>query len=401
VDVAIDAGRLARYDEAASPLDKMLLVGQWLSTDWLGFFAELRAHRPVFTTPMFTFVTRYTDVIEVLAQNEVFAMGYERFEPILGGPHMFTCESAETNWAERGQLRALIPSADVDRVREIAGRCADEALDAAAERGRIDLVGGLFRPVMLRVCAEYFGVPGPDPDRLWRWVRAAVRDLVNYVDDPEIRAAALAAGAELRVYLRGLLEHTGDDVLGRLNTLPAAMGLSAERRTVNAAFLPIGFLESGTASSANLVEQLLLRPSIREAAAAASGSPDFDRYVWEALRFNPFLKVISRVCRNDYRLGGTVIPAGSLVMVSLASAMFDERAVDDPEEFRLDRPAHVRLHFGFGPHQCLGTHPGAAMIAEAVRRLLARPGVRSLPPPEGAFVRQGGFPERFVVGLGR
>ena len=43
-----------------------------------------------------------------------------------------------------------------------------------------------------------------------------------------------------------------------------------------------------------------------------------------------------------------------------------------------------------GQHACLGVHPARAVICEAVRRLLLRPGVRLLPPPEGQVVRAGG-----------
>lgn len=41
------------------------------------------------------------------------------------------------------------------------------------------------------------------------------------------------------------------------------------------------------------------------------------------------------------------------------------------------------------------------MISEAVRRLVLRPGLRLLDPPEGAVVRDRDvFPDRFWLGLG-
>ena len=54
-----------------------------------------------------------------------------------------------------------------------------------------------------------------------------------------------------------------------------------------------------------------------------------------------------------------------------------------------------------GVYACLGVHPARVVICEAVRRLLLRPGVRLLPPPEGRIERSSGiFPDRFVLGLG-
>lgn len=97
----------------------------------------------------------------------------------------------------------------------------------------------------------------------------------------------------------------------------------------------------------------------------------------------------------------TVIPAGTFVLAAPASAMFDADVVAEPGDFRLDRPAHHHLFFGYGHHACLGVHPARVVICEAVRRLLLRPGVRLLPPPEGRIERSSGiFPDRFVLGLG-
>ncbi len=41
------------------------------------------------------------------------------------------------------------------------------------------------------------------------------------------------------------------------------------------------------------------------------------------------------------------------------------------------------------------------MISETVRRLLLRPGVRPLPPPDDVVVRDRGvFPDRFLLAIG-
>ena len=81
--------------------------------------------------------------------------------------------------------------------------------------------------------------------------------------------------------------------------------------------------------------------------------------------------------------------------------MFDADVVPEPDAFRLDRPGHHQLFFGYGHHACLGVHPARVVICETVRRLLLRPGVRLLPPPEGRIDRAAGiFPDRFVLGLG-
>ena len=89
------------------------------------------------------------------------------------------------------------------------------------------------------------------------------------------------------------------------------------------------------------VEQILLRPNIfQEALRAAQTNDDktFDKYVWEALRFNPINPLVFRLCEQDYTLASgtpreTKIPAKSIVFACTASAMFDATELVEPETF--------------------------------------------------------------------
>ncbi|MEU8247844.1 cytochrome P450 [Nonomuraea sp. NPDC048916] len=417
---------LERYDEALArdPMSAFGLVREWMRTDWRALFAELREQRPVFVTPAFTVVTRFADVTEVLSREEVFSVRAfgPRLDAALGGPFMLGRDATPMNWRDKGLMQVMLDPRDAAEVRALAGRIADELLDVASPNGRMEVVHGLFRHVALGVCAKYFGFPGPDPRTMSGWTRAIVTDgFANFLGDPEIQAASVRAGSEMLDYLRGELaerraalragRHLPDDVFSRLagTTLPAEIGLDDERILINMAGLPLGFVESAPGAMAEAVEQLLLRPQVLARAVEAAGDPDptlFDRYVWEALRFNPFFKLLPRLCERDYVLAAgtprsTMIPAGTFVLAAPASAMFDADVVAEPDEFRLDRPGHHQLFFGHGHHACLGVHPARGVVCETVRRLLLRPGVRLLPPPEGRIVRSNEiFPDRFVLGLG-
>ncbi|MEV3982687.1 cytochrome P450 [Nonomuraea sp. NPDC049758] len=421
VDQATTGGYLERYDQALAkdPISAFGLVREWMRTDWRSLFAELRERRPVFVTPAFTVVTRFADVTEVLAHEQVFSVRAfgPRLDAALGAPFMLGRDATPMNWREKGLMQLMLAPEDATGVRELTGRLADELLDAAEPDGRLEAVEGLFRPVALGVCARYFGVPGPGPRTLGHWTRAIVADgFANFLGDPELQAASVKAGAELVGYLRDLLaEHRAtlragrdlpDDVFARLvrASLPA---VSDDRIVINMAGLPLGFVESAPGAMAEAVEQLLLRPRALAEATAVAGDPErFDPYVWEALRFSPFFKLLPRLCERDHVLAAgtprsTVIPAGTFVLAAPASAMFDADVVPDPGEFRLDRPRHHRLFFGSGHHACLGVHVAEVVIAETVRRLLLRPGVRLLPPPEGRVERSLGiFPDAFALGLG-
>lgn len=396
------------------------LVSRWLRTEWRPFFRELREQRPVLRAPGFTLVSRFADVNEVLSRQRVFTVApyAPRMDPAVDGPFMLSRDDTPTNWREKGIMQAMLRPEDLPAVRDLAGRFADEALDETA--GRIDVVDQLGRYVPVRICQEHFGYSGADREAMYRWSRATQSDFFkNLQNDPAVHEASVRAGGEIREHLRSALEEKraalakdGDppqDTLSRLlrTQLPAELGFDDHRVMANMTGLLVGSIETTSQAIVQVLEQLLQRPDVRvEAEVAARDDVErFDRYVWEALRFNPINPLLFRLCAADYTLAaGTpreqVIPAGTLVFALTASAMFDEDHVDDPDDFRTDRPQHLDLHFGYGHHTCLGRHIGGVVIPEVVRRVLLRPGVDLLPPPEGAVdFEEGPFPERFLIQL--
>lgn len=407
-------------DEAEA---KTALVNRALRTDWRNFFGELREQRPVFPTPAFTLVARFPDVTEVLSRERVFTVrAYApRMDPVLEGPFMLSRDDTPTNWREKGIMQAVLPPEELPAVRALAGDIAEEVLDRAAQEGRLEAVGQLGRYVPTRICGEYCGFPGPDLETMYRWsVATQTAIFKNLQNDPAVHEASVRAGAEMRQYLGGLLDEKRaavaacdgappQDTFSRLvrSQLPDELGFDDQRVLVNMAGLLVGSVETTSQAVVQVIEQLLGRPEVHaEAQAAATEDVErFDRYVWEALRFNPINPLLFRVCESDYTLAaGTprehVVPAGTLVFALTASAMFDDDVVDDPEAFRTDRPDYTGLHFGHGHHTCLGRHLSGVTIPEVVRRVLMRPGVGLLPHPEGAVDFQGGpFPERFVIAL--
>ncbi|MBW8485431.1 cytochrome P450 [Actinomadura sp. PM05-2] len=401
---------------ASDPGGAALALLGLLRTDWRALLAELRAARPVLVTPAFTLVTRMADVREVLSLERVFTVAdyARRLDPALGGPCVLTQDATPLKWRERGLMQVALAPEDVPRVRAVAGRAADEALDRAAPAGRVDVVQEVFRPAALRVCAEHLGFAGPDPATMSRWSREVIgHATANPLDDPAVRDRALAAGGAMMEHLHALVGARGggppaDSVAGRLlgTRPPGGAAIGDDRRAVIVASLLLGFLENAAGSLVNLVGRLLARPGLHaEAAAAATDPRAFEPYVWEALRFDPFLKVIARRSRGDHVLAAgtpraTLVPDGTLVLAVAASAMFDADALPAPEEFRLDRPRHSYLHFGLGHHDCVGGDVGAATVAETARRLLLRPGLRTLPGEDVARDR-GVFPDRWILGLGR
>ncbi len=117
----------------------------------------------------------------------------------------------------------------------------------------------------------------------------------------------------------------------------------------------------------------------------------------EAMRLNPPAWLITRSTTADMELGGSHVPAGSLVILSPWIVHRHPEAWEDPEAFRPDRflagapeagPAMraAYIPFGAGPRMCIGRDfayaeavLSLAMICRAVRLAPSGPPVRALP----------------------
>jgi len=103
----------------------------------------------------------------------------------------------------------------------------------------------------------------------------------------------------------------------------------------------------------------------------------------ESLRWMPTDPMFSRFARRDARLGGHVIPRGSVVHLCLGAANRDPARWERPDEFDPSRPLKGHLGFGTGPHVCLGMHVARAEIQTAIGALLERlPNLRLDPAAE-------------------
>ncbi len=76
----------------------------------------------------------------------------------------------------------------------------------------------------------------------------------------------------------------------------------------------------------------------------------------ETLRFEPTGPPSPASRSQDVEYYGTTIPAGSAVLLLVASANRDPRRYDGPDEFDIHRDDIQHLTFGFGLHYCLGAN---------------------------------------------
>jgi cytochrome P450 len=376
-------------------------------------FKLLRTLKPVLLRHNLAIVTRYHDVVEVLGHDEAFSVQPYREKMVrLAGDFILGTDDSPRYERDISILRLAAPRSDVPVLAGYVNETA-EAL-AAGANGRID-VADLAKRVPARLFGRWFGTPGPDEDTLMAWTLAIFEDIfVNVKNDPAIAAEADQASAALAAYLdeaiadrKATSDGTHDDVVGRLLAMQgtAATSFTDEEIRVNVIGLVCGFIPTIATATTFALDALLERPDALEDAQAAARADDDDAlraYLFEAMRLAPQGPGLFRRARTDFEVAegsghATKIPAGTLTFAATQSAMLDDDVVDDPDEFRLGRPAHHHLHFGVGLHQCFGRFANAMQIPLIAKAVLRRPGLARAPGAEGRLVKDGPFPKSLVL----
>ena len=380
----------------------------------LPFFQELRDHRPILQSPMATLVAQFRDVEEILHREEVFSVSpyLPRMMGVIG-PFVLSQDITPSYDHDISIMRLVVRREDLPRVKDIVSRHAAEAVSELFQgRGPVDIVQTLTRKVPVRLAAEYFGFYASHDEQMMAWARACFREFfINLLDIPEIRAPAIAAGAQMRERLDALLAERRasdvagrDDVMGRLLRLQRAgdvVGLDNEGVCRTLMGLVIGMVETTSQAAVQALMVLFSKPDALARAAAAATADDDDALsdlIFEALRFSPINPMVVRVAKEDYRLAAgkphqTLIRKGTAVFALTWSAMFDSRVLDAPEEFRPDRPDYQYFHFATGLHACYGRYVSRIQVPQILKPLLKLKRLRQTAAPEF----DGTFPETLRI----
>ncbi|MGW1772712.1 cytochrome P450 family protein [Streptomyces sp. NPDC002104] len=248
----------------------------------------------------------------------------------------------------------------------------DELLDAMAARPEHggDLIDALAFPLPMTVICELLGVPDLDRARFRYWS--------NEIVSPTSAEANAAANREMGAYLVELIgaksKDPGEDLLSALIRTSDEDGdsLSSDEVIGMAFLLLVAGHETTVNLIANGVRALLAHPA-QLAALRADLDGLLDGAVEEMLRYDgPVQHTTFRYAREPFDVGGTTIPAGATVFVSLGGADRDPARFADPGAFDIGRAPQGHLAFGHGIHFCIGA-PLARMEGRiAIRSLLER-----------------------------
>lgn len=384
-------------------------------------YALLRTLAPVLVIHDIAIVTRYADVLAVLGDEDAFGVDpYGVKMRALAGEFILGLDDSLRYEREVSIMRLAAPRSDVPVLGGFLTQLTEQLVaDAAARDGLLDVVE-LAKEISARLFVRWFGTPDADVQSLIAWTMPMFDDIFfNVTDNAQIHASAERAAAQLRPYLEGAVAERkrgaggewGEDVIGRLLAMQAdpATALSDEQIATNLIGMVVGFIPTVATAVPFALNALLERPDALAGAQQAARRDDDDAvraHMWEAMRLAPFAAGVLRRTRTDALVAADthhakLIPAGTLTLAATESAMLDGDVIDDPDGFRVGRPARDYLHFGAGLHHCFGRFVNAMQIPLIAKPLLRRAQLAHAPGEDGQLQREGPYPKSLIVSLDR
>src|ERR1700679_10407 len=130
-------------------------------------FAILRRIKPILLFENSALVTRFEDVQEVLARDDVFLVIYgEKMRVVTAGQDFFLgMQNSPEYTRDVSHMRSVVRREDIPgRIAPFVQKTANDLVAAAG--GQLDVVKQLSKAVPARWIADYFGCPPPSDQQL-------------------------------------------------------------------------------------------------------------------------------------------------------------------------------------------------------------------------------------------
>ncbi len=328
-------------------------------------YRKLRELDPVHRSPAGPLIlTRHADATAVLRDPRFSSnpshLGGER--PQVGPRRVDTKVLLFLDPPDHTRLRSLVAKAFtpavVRRLRPRVEQLVAELLDAAAERGSLELIADLAYPLPVAVICELLGVPAEDRALFGTWSSDASRLLDRDIDLDEAaveRGGAAIAG--FTEYFGGLIQRRRaeprDDLLSGL----IAAEEDGQRLSWEELFTTIILLYlAGHETTVNLVGNgalaLLRHPDQLERLRRDPSLAPLA--VEELLRYDSPVHLTARIATTGLAVADVPVPRGDQVIALVAAANHDPAVFADPEGLDVGRRDNRHLSFSAGMHYCLG-----------------------------------------------
>jgi cytochrome P450 len=278
----------------------------------------------------------------------------------LPGP-VFARHMLNVDPPDHTRLRRLVAAAfsvrRIEGLRPQVQRIVDKLLDDIAAAGpdrQVDLVASFAFPLPFTVICELLGVPESERAALGRELTALLSPASTPDEYSRAKAASDAVVAMLGALVEAKRHAPGDDLVTALIEARDGDERLTQQELLSTIFqLIVAGHDTTTSLIGNSVVALLRHPE--QLAALRSDPERLTAALEEFLRYDsPVPHATFRYAVEPVEIGGTTIPAGAQVIISLAAANRDGGQYAEPDALDIDRANVRHLAFGHGIHFCLG-----------------------------------------------
>ncbi|MFC5064625.1 cytochrome P450 [Actinomycetospora atypica] len=316
-------------------------------------------------------VTRYADVRRIGADPKVFSSDLffdsapgihdpsdpEHVRYIDAASRLFMFADPPAHTRIRSTFRHAFTAHGVARWRPLVERVTAELIERYPRDTEFDIMPGFAADVPVAVIAAILGVPDEMRPRFREWSYAYASTFDPVVQGSR-RDEAITTTLELFDYLGELVAarrvDPRDDLVTTLVQTETVAGdeLSDVELLAQIALLLVAGNETTTGLIGSGLTLLFENPDVhRRLLADPALLPDA---VEEMLRIDPPLHLTIRKTTTEVQLGERVLPAGTLLFPSPATANRDPRRFERPDEFVVPREDNKHLAFYHGVHFCVG-----------------------------------------------
>lgn len=353
---------------------------------WLGFFERLRAEDPVHYTNSkgfggFWSVTKFDDIQYVDKHHELFSS--EPTVTLGDQPEDFKFTNfiqsdPPVHDEQRKAVQNVVAPRNLAELEPIIRERMQTILDNLPISETFNWVDRVSIELTTQMLATLFDFPFEERSLLTRWsdVAIATPELTgsNAVTEEQRRAEM----GECLAYFTKLWKER-ENQPPKFDLLSMLIHGESTKHLINE---PMEFLGNlllliigGNDTTRNSISGgvVALNENPREYEKLRANPSLIPNMVSEIIRWQTPLSHMRRTATVDTELGGKAIKKGERVVMWYASGNRDGEAIDQPNEFIIDRAnARHHLSFGFGIHRCMGNRLAEMQLRIVWEEILKR-----------------------------